>query len=374
MTPPFPWLRKIAAHLRDYEQVPLFGRAARFDWSRFSALLASRLGVGELSIAPDKAGWRAQTELTEGLGEHIATFPLKIAPLQGSAFWMMPHSEVAKLSAWMLHGRSQTKPLTSEILAEGFYRYLLLQALDVAHSFPPLAGLSPLLSEESPLAATDAFCIDVEISLDGRSCWGRLAVEPQLQRSWNAHFASRADDLAQSPVAASLELSLGVKVGSALLSLVEWKKARPGDALLLDKGSYDPRDKKGAAYLCLGPTPLFQVRIKHNKLELLDYALMYEEEMTPKQPAEPPSEPHELPEARAESVAIQEVPIYVTVELARLKITLEKLTHLTPGNVIELPIQPEQPVHLTVNGQSIGTAELVHIGDMLGARILQLGK
>ncbi|HEV7737332.1 MAG TPA: FliM/FliN family flagellar motor switch protein, partial [Chlamydiales bacterium] len=69
----------------------------------------------------------------------------------------------------------------------------------------------------------------------------------------------------------------------------------------------------------------------------------------------------------------KELPMNVTVELARLRITLEKLIQLVPGNMIELPIQPDQPVHLTVNGQVIGKAELVQLGETLGIRILEIG-
>ena len=74
-----------------------------------------------------------------------------------------------------------------------------------------------------------------------------------------------------------------------------------------------------------------------------------------------------------EAIALKELPIYVTVELARLKISLDKLMHLNPGNMLELPIHPNQSVTLTINGQKVGRAELVYLGETLGLRILELG-
>jgi flagellar motor switch protein FliN/FliY len=179
-------------------------------------------------------------------------------------------------------------------------------------------------------------------------------------------------------VAQSVELDLGVKVGSCLLSQKEWKKAKAGDVLLLDHGSYDPRQKQGVAYFVLGPTPLFQVKIKHNKIQLLDYALIYEEQMEKKMAPEPSDDSFSGPAeslvlSEGETVALKEMPVYVTVELARFRVTLEKLMHMAPGNLIELPIRPDQAVHLTVNGQIIGRAELVHLGEVLGIRILEKG-
>lgn len=377
MAAPFAWVRKIANHLQLHDQIPPSGNAPQFDWSRFSTLLATRLGVQNLSIQAEKAEWRDADALKDGMGDEVLILPLKIGPLNGSAFWMMSQEEIAKLTSWILHGQAKAKPLSSEILAEGFYRYLALQALDVATTLEPLHKLSPLLSEKSPLPQTEAFCIDIEIEFDRRSCWGRLAIEPTFQKSWVQHFAKVESDYIPTKMAESVEVDLGVKVGGVLLHLPEWKKIKEGDVVLLDKGSYDPRKSQGVAYFTLGATPLFQVKIKHNKMQLLDYAFVYEEEMEKKMASnsEPPfSGPAEsLPPSEGEAVAIKEMPVYVTVELARFRVTLEKLMQLAPGNLIELPIHPDQGVQLTVNGQIIGRAELVHLGEALGIRILEKG-
>jgi flagellar motor switch protein FliN/FliY len=61
------------------------------------------------------------------------------------------------------------------------------------------------------------------------------------------------------------------------------------------------------------------------------------------------------------------------VELARLKITLDKLMSLNPGNLLELPIHPDQGVTLTIHGQKVGKGELVYLGEVLGVRILEIG-
>ena len=119
-------------------------------------------------------------------------------------------------------------------------------------------------------------------------------------------------------------------------------------------------------------TPIFNVKIKQNKIELVDYAFFYEDNMENKR--ENTREPVEkLPESEGEVVALKELPLYVTVEIARLKITLDQLMHLNPGNTLELPIHPDQGVSLTVNGQKVGRAELVYLGEQLGLRILEIG-
>jgi flagellar motor switch protein FliN/FliY len=328
-----------------------------------------------LVFRPRITGWKTNDQIKEGLGAEPIILPIKVGSLEGSAFWIMPKEGIVKFTSWMMNGQAKSRPLSSDILAEGFYRYLALQVLDVLSPMDPLQTLPLLLSESSLLPENDAFCIDVEIDFDKHSSWGRLVLEPKLQKSWAEYFSTPIDPVLTN-TGRITEVNVGIKIGSTLLSQREWKKIKKGDFLLLDKGSYDPRKQTGAAYLTLGQTPLFQVKIKQNKMQLIDYAFMYEEEMQNKNPPPPEPSPGEaelLAASEEVALAVKELPIFVTVELARLRITLEKLMQLTPGNLIELPIHPDQAAKLTVNGQLVGHAELVHLGETLGLRILDLG-
>lgn len=372
---PFSWLRKISAHLQEYDQVPLFGHTEDFDWSQFSTLAAARFELPKFEFHPIAQEWKAPHNLGEGLGTTPIALPLKVGPLNGSAFWIMPKESISKLTSWMFNKQNKTRPLLSETLTSGFYRYLALQLLDTASALPPFDKTSILLSEPSQMPETDAFCIDVEIRFGNQTCWGRLAIEPQLQSSWAKFFSHQTVETAISSHAQSIELTLGVKVGTAILKQKEWKTIRKGDFLILDQSSYDPRKHQGAAYLMLGISPLFQVKIKHNKLHLIDYAFIYEDPMAEYNNPETPELDHELtqaPEAQETPMSLKDLPIYVTVELSRVRISLEKLLKLKPGNLIELPIHPEQNVKLTVNGQLVAQGELVHLGETLGVRILSL--
>lgn len=369
---PFSWLRKISAHMQEFDQVPLFGLAPKLDWDHFSTLVAARFEVPQFEFHPGVQEWRESHNLTDGLGSSPIALPLKVGPLEGSAFWIMPKESVNKLTSWMLNGQIKARPLSSETLTTGFYRFLALELLNVASSLPPFDKTSLILSEPSPAPQTDAFCIDIEIRFDNQTCWGRLAIEPQLQASWAEFFAQPQEETIISSKAQSIELTLGVKVGSSILTQEEWETINNGDFLLLDQGSYDPRAHKGAAYLMLGKTPLFQVKVKQNKLQLIDYAFIYEDPMAEQNTPEIDPEATQVSEAHENPVSLKDLPIHLTIELSRIKITLEKLLQLTPGNLIELPIHPEQSVKLTVNGQLVGQGELVHLGETLGVRIQSL--
>jgi flagellar motor switch protein FliN len=354
---PYSWIRKVADHVAEADRVPLYGNAPAFDWGTVSEKLAACFEM-PVKLGEKKQQWRSAEELKEGLGESCFVIPLRLSPLSGHAFWMMSREQMAKFTSWMLSGKANAQPLSSEILAEGFYRFLLLQTLNSLSETEPLQKFALSLAEEISLPHASAFCIDVELSFERRSCWGRLAIEPKLQQSWVAHFAANPSNLLQSKAAAGLELSLGVQVGSMHLTKKEWQSFKKGDFAPLNRGNIHH------GTLMLGSIPLFQAKIKHHKLQLLDDPFTHEETMEKK------SEEHS---EEPKPVSLKELPMHVSVEIARLKMTLEKLLQLEPGNLIEIPIDPNQSVRLVVDGQLIGHGELVHLGDSLGVRLLDKG-
>ncbi|HSX26927.1 MAG TPA: type III secretion system cytoplasmic ring protein SctQ [Chlamydiales bacterium] len=369
--PPLAWVRRISAELDGLNQIPLFGNAPPFDWERFSSLLASRFGIQKLKVHPQAREWRKPKE---GLGKNRIVMPVLASPLKGHLLWIMAEEDIARFTSWMLNGKTKTRALSSDLLQEGFYRYLVLEVLDAIQGLQPLQNLTLHLNEEEQFSLEEeAFCVDVEIAFDHRSCWGRLAIPREFRASWIQHFSTMPSEYIPTETARMTPLVLGIKTGSVLLHRDDWKKLKEGDFVVLDQGSYDARKGTGAATLMLGATPLFNVKIKQNKIELLDYAFYYEDtNMEQKAPSHPPQEVSLQP-AEGEVVAIKELPLYVTVELARLKISLDQLMHLNPGNTLELPVHPEQGVSLTVNGQKIGRAELLYLGETLGLRILEVG-
>ncbi len=70
-----------------------------------------------------------------------------------------------------------------------------------------------------------------------------------------------------------------------------------------------------------------------------------------------------------EPVTIDQLPLTIIVELTELTMSIDQLTALQPGNLLDLDIRPENGVMLVVNGKIFGQGELVRIGDNVGVRI-----
>ncbi len=366
---PLAWVKRIASEISDLNTIPLFGHSPPFDWSYFSSSLSAKFGLSHLSVYTKDQQWREGSDLKQGLGSHVHVLPITLSPI-GTAYWMMSQQDVAKLASRMMKPERKTHTALSEILQEGFYRYLAVEALDSVQGIEPFLSLTLQLSEEEP-PIDKAFCIDIEIKIEQKSCWGRLILPTEFRAKWVQHFSHLPSAYFPTEIAQQMELYIGVKTGSVILHQEEWNQLKPGDFVLLDQGSYDAQREQGSCFLMLQSTPLFNAHIKHNKIELVDYAFYYEDNMEQKEePSPDENTPHTNQEE--EVTAIKELPLYVTVEIARLKMSLDQIMHLTPGNTLELPIHPDQGVSLSINGRKVGRAELVYLGEQLGLRILEI--
>jgi flagellar motor switch protein FliN len=67
-----------------------------------------------------------------------------------------------------------------------------------------------------------------------------------------------------------------------------------------------------------------------------------------------------------------DVPLLVTVELGRTRLTLHQVLDLQAGSVVELDNQAGEPVDIYVNERLIARGEVVVVDDKFGVRITKL--
>ena len=108
--------------------------------------------------------------------------------------------------------------------------------------------------------------------------------------------------------------------------------------------------------LSLVGTPLLQIQVMEKKGQILQPAT-FEEEITM-------TDSNDL-------LNPSEVPLILTVEIARIEMPLSHLLALKPGNTLDLENMPR--VSLTVQGKCIAKGELLKIGDVTGVKITEVG-
>jgi flagellar motor switch protein FliN/FliY len=297
---------------------------------------------------------------------------------------------------------SSSRGFSDTRFQEGFYKYVLLHALESFEKLSLYPDFHPRLVEED--VYTESFyVIPVSIKVQGASVFGKLAISAQLQEGIKSHYADKALSFETHPLARDLDVMLRLQIASTNLSVKAWKNIQPGDCILLDHCSYDPVAHKGSVSILINDTPLLRAKLKKSSLKILDYAFYYEEEKTmtnddfnPEEEKIPDDfseeetfsdseeemqeEAHLWSEKGANNsstekfISTEEIPLTLVVEVDRIRMSLDKLLQLSPGNILELAVRPEQGVHITVGGKRVAKAELVKIGDTLGIKILQIGE
>ena len=69
---------------------------------------------------------------------------------------------------------------------------------------------------------------------------------------------------------------------------------------------------------------------------------------------------------------ILDVPVQLSVELGRAKMSLREIMELREGSVIQLNKSAGEPVSLYVNEQLVAKGEIVLVEDFLGVRITEM--
>ncbi len=377
---PYSWLQKVEAGLSVLQEVPLWGHIPPFPWEPFSEHLKQLLKLTDLHIKLEESRLLPPEEFLSGMGSRPIFLTVEMGPFSDPLYWVMSQEDVAKLATWALCGSSKYESFSNRALQEGFYRYLCLEALNhLGTAF----NMTFKVIEAPPLPELSCLSVDVSLTHHRETLRARLIASGRFQEHLKAYFGTRKYSLIES--SRGLEVPLTLEIGRTVLSLEDWQSLSPGDLLFFDTLSYDPKSEKAGVTIALGAVPLFMARYKHHKLTLLDYAFYQEETMDSEhmhseESGEAKESEHLWSEGAAEDqdvskmIGSKEIPLNLVVEIGRVRMSVEKLLQLQPGNMIDLGIRPEQGVSLTVNGNLVARAELVQLGEALGLKILEIGQ
>lgn len=426
----YEWVKQIPSSLMELDDKPLFGKGPSFPWESFSSAIAKIFDKKELSIRPAEMQWRLSDQLLDGLGADPIITNIVFSGLEGNLTWAISRTELEPLMQQLL-----SIPITPFVeldkeFEEGFYRFVLSQVLYTIKQLDFDKNLSPSLTENNELNKETAFCVNIVIDLQQQTFRGRLIISKELRTSWKERYAERKlDSVLASSLAHKATVTIHLEGGKTALLPSELAEITLGDYILLDSCSYEPDADKGRVMMTVGGIPLFRAKLKQGSLKILEFPLYHEEQLnmnnnkdndedfeehtfeehtteeseleeltdddfleddaseieeqseisTVENSHESPAEEEHIPSAapaepvKVGKVNIQELPVNVVIEVGRIQISLQKLMELTPGNMLDVDIIPENGVDLVVNGKRIGKGELIRIGETLGVRVLDLG-
>ncbi|MCM8596252.1 flagellar motor switch protein FliN [Accumulibacter sp.] len=83
-------------------------------------------------------------------------------------------------------------------------------------------------------------------------------------------------------------------------------------------------------------------------------------------------EPGTRPSLISELDMILDIPVQISVELGRTRITIKNLLQLAHGSVVELDALAGEPLSVFVNGTLIAQGEVVVVNDKFGIRLTDI--
>lgn len=376
------WTRQVSEAIAALDQVPQFGHGIAFPLEDVQERLRTLLGKSSLTLAHKDLGWQDFEP-----SEESRLFALHLEPIEAPLYLSLSDQAMRGLLVLLFDGESGAGPFLDTSHVDGFTRFFLIELLNIVAETGYLEGLSPRLAPAETSPEGPVFVSDLSLSVDQQTYWARLTIPDTFRVAWQRHMAAMPTPPLSEEAAQAIVVDLALEVGASELSYADWGRVKEGDFVILDRASYDPQTHKGRVVLTVGGQPLFRGKLEEEGIKLLEYPL-YEEvtamdetfEESPDEgedlygDAESKDEDEEaLPnEGAGPSLTAESLPVQLTVEVGRVRMSAGELLALSAGNLLELPVTPEQGVDLVVGGKRVGKGELVKMGEVLGVRILKL--
>ncbi|MCI0414279.1 FliM/FliN family flagellar motor switch protein [bacterium] len=217
----------------------------------------------------------------------------------------------------------------------------------------------------------------VEIAFGTRTEIGMVHAGLFLPAEFLADNKTEIDFLSRAPWISKRNYSFSVDVGAAYLSPEQITILEGGDIILLDRAtvSFDGEKVEGkvglhSSMLRRGviQASLFSDGAGSAKITIdgvFQEGLRHMTEV---------KKPESAPAAEGVPEVLSSLEIPVIVEFARLNFTLEELSTLKEGQIIEFEKMPPEVVDLSVDGKVIASGKLVDVEGKLGVQIVRILK
>jgi flagellar motor switch protein FliN/FliY len=401
MNPVRQWQNSITALLPEITTIPLWGNLPIFPLEQFNAALREELSCIDLQITVESTTWISPGGWRGSLDENPLILALESPLFSGKLFWVLSPDQLRKQSLLFL-----AEPPMLERNEEfslpfllGFYHFLALKVLNLLTELEIWRSLQLRLSEQTSIPDEPMLSVPLSISSKETKSGAHILVSKEILGSIKKLYQDAPPSLTPEQCA-NLLLPLSVTVGNITLKSSEWQKLEVGDFVILQNHDYELSKRRGKARLLLGERAIALCHLQRGSLKILQHYfdeedLMddheddeeYEREEDEMDEEDFDEEEMEEDEELAEEPTleaplsmetlpplIKELPIRLSVELTRLKMSLEKVIALSPGNFVELPLSSQQTVTLLANGKAVARGELVLLGEVLGVKIVELSR
>lgn len=394
---PYNWLRKVPGDFKKLAESPLFGNPPEFNIQAFAKAFAEALHLDNIQVKTTPLQFKDPKEMREGFLD-CEEIVFNVAPLAGLSAILIPKKNfdllIKSFADEKLH-----HSFSDEAFHKSFTQFISLELLYSFQVAFPDKNLVPQLDDTATVPEDSYWCEDMDISWSGGHLLLRLIFNEELRQSWKDRYNEKKLVFSKEFLS-TVSLNVHAQVGRTSLSRNLWNTLQNGDYLVLDSCQFVPGEDKGRVLLTVNQVPAFRAKVKAGTIKILEMPQI-NELGTPMSTPPNDDENEELPEEMEEELDLDDlddaddheesdevkqpalshkpfkaddIPLDIIVEVGRFQMTVQKLSELQPGNVVDLEIYPENGVDLVINGTCVAKGELLKVGDTLGVRILDIAK
>lgn len=338
-----------------------------FPWQEFEKAIEKLFQLKELRIFHEEKGWGSFEPRDEVLTFYASNISTPF-------FWSMTKKDQLTLFQLLYKFQEEAAYFIENPLVQGLYQFTALSVLKEIDHLKFAEFLTFNLGEfPSKKLETNFYRVDISFHARDVKVGGSLYFSEVFRKEWKKHFAKYASFFLTPELQKKVSVEIGCEIGYCELQGDEIKTIKAGDFLVLDQCSYDVDKKEGIAVLTLNGGAIFRGKLKKEGIKILEYPHLDEARKTMQ------DENFEIEEPMIEEISkekgalnLEKLPLQVVVEVGRLKMTLEEVSSLSTGSLIEMGVNVDDGVDLVVNGKKIGKGDLVKIGDKLGVRITKI--
>lgn len=270
---PYDWIRQVPKELLEIDDIPLWGTPPAFPWDKFNAALSKSLQINSFGIALKNTSWLEPARLIDGIGQNPLISPFSLSPLKGLGYLILPHASAERLLKHFFD--HDDIPLMDEAIINGFYRFINLEIANAFQQAEYDKTLSLQLLSEQPLPDAACLSIDLEFSILSEAYPARILITQEMRTSFKERYSQKSLNLPQT-IFEKVEVIIELLAGSTSITKKEWLDTVPGDVILLDSCSLDPREDKGRVILAINGMPIFRGKIKDGNIKILEHPLFHE--------------------------------------------------------------------------------------------------
>lgn len=398
----FSRLRKISPQLFALDRKPLLPKEYLFPTEAIAQILGKQLSI-EVQVAFDDKNWQQTQDLTKEItAKKLRILGCTLFGLNSSCFLLLPQDLHASLMASLLHISLQQSQEQDESFLKAFETFFLAHVVSAGKQATQEQEGNPRLIEQNTLAECEGhFVYRYRITIGTATFPLIVALPPQFiddLSKLSSKTQITPEILANIPV-----LPISIEAARSYCSLATLKSLRTGDLFLVDHPFFIPGSERARVILTYRGVPLFRAKVKNGVLKLLEMSYNQQafrsltpittrvspmNDNTPQNPLPDEEDFEEISNQtesssheetvntapHAQPLAIHDLPLLVCIQLKELSMTIEQLSSLQPGNLLDLDIHPEQStVQLIVEGHAIAEGDLIAIGDKMGVRIRSIG-